>query len=234
MRILLDTAFIDPSYAHFWQNSARYLSVRERYELDQRGYRLNLRRLQFIVGRLLLKRLLSCEMNLDFESIDILPSNNGKPLLFLQGCLVEEIDLSVAHYAKTIFVSAGSKCRCGVDIQSICSVDWDAVERVMGWSVSNKQQWSGISFDSGRESYLAPQARAALIWSGYEAWLKLHRCELPYTKFCWRHISLLETDPVTHSQIFEMFLEHGHSYNQCRILLKFCSDEVFAFAMQAS
>ena len=234
MHIFLDASVIDQSNVHAWQYLSCYLSACEQRELDQRGYRLELHRSQYIFGRLLLKRILCCEMNLDFESIDILPSSTGKPLLFLRGCLVETIDLSIAHYGYTIFVSVGSKCRCGVDVQSIVNIDWDAVDRVMGWSVSNERQWFGISFDSGCDSYLAPQVRGGLIWSGYEAWLKLFQCKLSYTEFCWHHISLLETDSVTHSQIFEMVLEHHSYYNQSRILLKLCSDEVFAVATHAS
>ena len=155
-------------------------------------------------------------------------------MLFFQGSHVEEVSLSIAHNGDTVFVSAGSNSQCGVDVQSILGIDWHAVERAMGWSVSNKSQWSGIGFDVYQDPCVSRRVRCGLIWSAYEAWMKLHGCQLPSTEFSWHHIRLLETDPVTHAQIFEMVLRNRPSYSRGRILLMLCSDEVFAVATQES
>lgn len=232
--VFLSAAVLDQSSIDSWRNIFCYLSDGERLELDQRNYRHDLRRAQFIYGRLLLKRLLVSEMDLDPASIDIRSSTNGRPMLFMRDSHVEAVSLSIAHNGNTVFVSAGSNCQCGVDVQSILGIDWHAVERAMGWSVSNESQWSGIGFDAHQDPCVSQRVRCGLIWSAYEAWMKLHGCLLPSTEFSWQHIRLLETDPVTHSQIFEMVLGNRSSYSKGQILLMSCSDEVFAVATQES
>ena len=232
--IFLSAAVLDQSCINSWRDFSCYLSDGERLELDKRSYRRDLRRAQFTYGRLLLKILLARKMNLDFGLIDIRSSNNGRPMLFLRDSRVEAVSLSIAHNGNTVFVSAGSNSQCGVDVQSILGIDWYAVERAMGWSVSNESQWFGIGFDVYQDPCVSWRVRCCLIWSAYEAWMKLHGCQLPSTEFRWHHIRLLETDPVTHTQIFEMVLGNRSSYSKCRILLMLCSDEVFAVATQES
>ena len=232
--LFLSAAILDESSIDSWRNITCYLASAERRELDKRNYRHDLRRAQFIYGRLLLKLLLVREMHLDFELIDIRSSNNGRPTLFLRDSHVESVSLSIAHNGNTVFVSAGSNCQCGVDVQSILGIDWHAVERAMGWSVSNESQWSGIGFDVDQDPCISRQVRCGLLWSAYEAWMKLHGCQLPSTEFSLHHIRLLETDPVTHVQIFEMDTGNRCSYSKGRILLMSCSDEVFAVATQES
>lgn len=229
-RIFLSGVVFDQSLECSWQSLDRYLSVTEQYELARRNYRSDLRRSQFVYGRLLLKLLLVREMNLDFGLINILSSGRGEPLLFQRDSLVEAACLSIAHHRNLVFVSAGFNCRCGVDVQSIHRIDWNAVLRVMGWSISNDSQWVGIGLEPNQDQYLSPQARCCLIWSAYEAWLKLHSCQLPPTEFSWHHIRSLETDTFTHAQIFEMVLHDCGLYDKGRILLMLYSDEVFAVA----
>jgi phosphopantetheinyl transferase len=232
--IFLSAAVLDQFCINSWRSTSCYLSDCEKLELDKRNYRRDLRRAQFIYGRLLLKFLLVREMDLDFGSVNIHSSSNGQPLLFLGDLLIESICLSIAHNGNTVFVSAGANCRCGVDVQSILGINWHGVTRVMGWSISNESQWPGIYFDANQHPYVSPQLRCGLIWSAYEAWLKLHGCKLPPTEFRWHHIRLVETDPVTHARIFEVVLEHSAYYNKNRVRLMSCSDEVFAVATQES
>jgi phosphopantetheinyl transferase len=232
--LFLSAAILDEESIHSWRNIACYLASVERRELDKRNYRHDLRRAQFIYGRLLLKLLLVRRMNFDFGLIDIRTSINGRPTLFLRNSHVESVSLSIAHSGYTVFVSVGLNCVCGVDVQSIRGIDWHAVERAMGWSVSNEFQWSGIGFDVHQAHCISRQVRCGLVWSAYEAWMKLHGCQLPSTEFSWHHIGLLETDPVTHAQIFEMDTGHRCSYSKGRILLMSYSDEVFAVATQES
>lgn len=211
------------------------LSIKERLILEQRNYKSDLRRRQFIYGRLLLKYLLHSQLNIEIQSISIAASATGAPSLIVDGVVVDNVGLSIAHFGNTVFGAVGLNCRCGVDVQSVSGVDWSAVLRVMEWSVSFDAQWLGISFNPLHDNYVSPQLRSALIWSGYEAWFKCNDSDVVIpSDFRLCHVKLLQKDSVTHVTIFQMVLACESSYSAYCIYLKVSSSgEIFAVATLA-
>ena len=233
--LFFSSVFLDRESFLPVENLYHLLSSEERLILDQRNYQTDLRRRQFVYGRLLLKQLLYSKFNIQIQSLTIAASESGAPSLILDGVVVDNVGLSIAHYDNSVFGAVGFNCRCGVDVQSVFGVDWSAVLRAMEWSVSFDGQWLGISFDPRYDNYVSPQLRSALIWSGYEAWYKCNDGVVFPSDFRLHQVRLLWKDTVTHSMIFEMFLACGCSYNSyitdC-IYLRVSSDEIFAVAVQ--
>ena len=224
---------LDPKSYLSVENFFHLLSIKERFILEQRNYRTDLRRRQFIFGRLLLKQLLHSQLNIEIQSISIAASDAGAPSLIVDGVVVDNVGLSIAHFGNTVFGAVGFNCRCGVDVQSVSGVDWSAVLRVMEWSVSFDAQWLGISFNPLHDNYVSPQLRSALIWSGYEAWFKCNDGDVIPSDFRLCHVKLLQKDSVTHVTIFQMVLACDSSYSAYCIYLKVSSGEIFAVATLA-
>ena len=217
-----------------WSDVSTLLSRRECLLLESRNYQTDLRNTQYIFGRLLLKQILSSCLNVNIHAIDILAFENGAPRLIINNSFVDYISLSISHYSNTIFVAAGLNCTCGVDVQSVSGVDWPSVLRAMNWSVSIDGQWLGVSSDVSDEVYVCQQVRSALIWSGYEAWFKANRGLVMPSDFLLHKIKLIQSDSVTGSRIFQMFLGRDSSYYDGCIYIKLLSDEVFAVAAKST
>ena len=224
---------LDPKSYLPVENVFHLLSIKERFIFEQRNYKTDLRRRQFVYGRLLLKQLVHSQLNIEIQSISIAASDAGAPSLIVDGLVVDNVGLSIAHYANTVFGAVGFNCRCGVDVQAVSGVDWSAVLRVMDWSVSFDCQWLGISPEPRHENYVSPQLRSALIWSGYEAWFKCNGGDVTPSDFRLHHVELLQKDSVTHVAIFQMVLACDTSYTAYCIYLKVSSGEIFAVATSA-
>lgn len=205
------------------------LDAEEQRELKRRGFRVASRYAQYIYARLLLKTVLSQVMRESVRSLSIRSAKSGQPQLYMSNILNEEVSLSVSHDRDRLFVAAGFLCRCGVDVQALQGVDWRSVMRVMGW-LERIEQWLDITIARHSISSLNLATCSALVWTAYEAWMKLTACTKGRTEFAWQLITLTGKDSVTHDPIFEMTLAEHCPYNQARILLLLRPHEALAVA----
>lgn len=205
------------------------LDAEEQRELKRRGFRVACRYAQFIYTRLLLKTTLSQVMRVSVRSLSIRSASSGQPQLYMSNILNDEVSLSVSHDRDRLFVAAGFRCRCGVDVQALQGVDWRSVMRVMGW-LERIEQWLDFTIANHSILGLNLAASSALVWTSYEAWMKLTACKHAVTEFAWQQITLAGKDSVTHHPIFEMTLAEHCPYSQARILLLLRPHEVLAVA----
>jgi phosphopantetheinyl transferase len=214
-------------------NYLQCLDSCEQSELVRRNYKVASRSAQYIYGRLLLKIILSPAMGVSARSLSIRTGTSGQPLLLASSASADHLSVSISHDRDRLFVAACSRCRCGVDIQALHGVDWPLVMRAMGWS-ERVEHCFRTAIEAHGVVCMNLAVFSAMIWSAYEAWMKVTVCALDATDFVWQRISLIETDPVTHYHIFEMALAERRPYNQVRILLSLRSNEVLAVATVAS
>ena len=205
------------------------LDAEEQRELKHRGFRVARRYAQYIYARLLLKTAMSQAMRVSVRSLSIRSASSGQPQLYMSNILNDEVSLSVSHDRDRLFVAAGFRCRCGVDVQALHGVDWRSVIRVMGW-LEHIEQWLEITIANQSISGLNLAVTSALVWTAYEAWMKLTACTQVMTEFAWQQITLTEKDSATHHPIFEMTLAEHCPYKQARILLLLRPHEVLAVA----
>jgi phosphopantetheinyl transferase len=221
---LLDDLLILQSHHH-----CQLLDAEEQLELKRRCFRVACRYAQYVYTRLLLKSSLSQAMRVSVRSLSIRSASSGQPQLYMSNILNDDVSLSVSHDRNRLFVAAGFRCRCGVDVQSLQSVDWRSVMRVMGW-LERIEQWLDITIANHFVLGLNLEASSALAWAAYEAWMKLTSCTHASREFAWQQITLAEKGSVTHGPIFEMTLAKHCPSNQARILLLLRPHEVIAVA----
>lgn len=202
-----------------------FLDSEECLELSRRSYRRHLNTTQFLYSRLLLKILLSHVLNVTVFDLSIRSAPSGRPILFYLNQYYSRIDLSISHDRDKIFVAVGFDCRCGVDVQAVSGVDWFLVMRSMGWG-------SFLQYSSCCDYFeaLSFEHKSALLWSAYEAWIKLIGDRSFFRDFLWREIILIEYDAVTESSIYQMTLAESCSHSHAIIFLSLRPNEVLAVA----
>lgn len=229
MPIVLSYASFDgllPSALHQYRY---FLDAAEKHELKRRDLRFVFRIAQYIYSRLLLKVLLARAMRVSISILSIRTATGGQPQLYIADRLSDEVSLSISHDRNRLFVAAGLRCRCGVDVQALQGVDWQSVMCAMGW-LEHVQAWLNLNLKTYSGLGLDFSAISALVWSAYEAWMKLTACTLVPSEFAWQEISLIEIDPISHFSLYEMILAKDCPYHYAKILMSLRSYEVLAVA----
>lgn len=231
--LILGCGLLDEDLILRVSHFSKYLDAEELNELAKRNYRQVISSAQFVYSRLLLKIILSRHLGVEPHFFSIRTSGSGRPLLFVGDCFDALASLSVSHDGERFFVAAGFQCLCGVDIQALYGVDWPLVMRTMGWS-ERIETWVETDSQFCSPVSLNFAARSALVWSAYEAWMKVTGCTVLSSDFAWKRISLLRTDPVTQYCTFDMLLEAHCPYNHARIHLTLIDNAVLALATSHS
>lgn len=228
-QMLFGYGLLDEQLISRTEQARHWLNDDETWELARRDYPLISRSAQFIYSRLLLKTMLSRSMGVSVRSLSIRTASNGQPQLYQSGRHVEHMSLSLSHDRDRLFVAAGFRCLCGVDVQSLHGVDWPLVMRAMGWTDWVDQL---LRTSHGMSDFVQlNQAKwIALLWSAYEAWMKAMACTLKPSDFVWQKITLIMDDHATKSFIFEMILGKRCPCNHARIFLSLRANEVLATA----
>lgn len=227
--MLLGYGLLDEQLIATTAQARHLLNADEAAELARRNYRLDVCSAQYIYSRLLLKCILSRAIGVSARSLSIRSASNGQPQLYRSGRYAEDLSLSLSHDRGRIFVAAGFRCHCGVDVQALHGVDWPLVMRAMGWT-ERIEQLLRTSLAMPRVVRPNQATWIALVWAAYEAWMKATACTLAPSDFIWQQINLAEEDPVTHSCIFEMIFDRHSPYNRFRVLLSSRANEVLAVA----
>lgn len=226
---MLEYASIDYDLVSRWSFYADFLDEYESMELLHRRYRHDLRCAQYVFARLLLKLALSRLLGAEPQNISIRSCNRGRPLLYVSNMLIREASLSISHNNLLILVMASVNSLCGIDIQGISGIDWNSVIHVSGWSRQMQLSVESVY----RVSVGNPSSGfclAALVWSAYEAWMKLTNCCYSMDDFAWAEVRCLHSHTVTGSPLFEVILAEHCPYNHVRIVLSVGPNEVIAIS----
>jgi len=208
---------------------SQYLDAREKDELVRRRFLHAQHRSQYIYSRLMLKTMLSDAINVKPRLLRVHTMASGQPKLFASGFGLDNVSLSISHDRDRLLVAAGCRCRIGVDIQIIHGVEWPLVMFAMGWSADVQR----CLFEERSRSpgiLMTLDSLSALIWAGYESWLKLSGCTATPADFAWNSINLVEKYSVIDCPIYEMRLSDECLYNEARILLMLRSNDALAVA----
>jgi len=208
-------------------NHEPYLDDSERKILAAREYRSQLRSEQYIYGRLLLKLLLSDYLGVDVRSLSIRSASSGLPELYIRDAHVSYISVSLSHDRDQLFVAVGVRCGCAVDIQLLHGIHWPSVIRAMGWS-HHLNTWTSMDRDPAFYPALSLSARCGLLWTGFEAWMKLTECRFSPSTFAWTHIKLVSYEPASSSFIYKLNLAPRCPYYDAHILLMFRHNVCYA------
>ena len=206
------------------------LSDAERAELFRRNYRHKLRSAQYLYSRLSLRFMLACALHLDFSSISIVSSASGCPRALYNGVVLDNCSVSISHECNLFLVSACFGCRSGIDIQSLYGIDWISVVAYMGWEKSARNSFEEI-ISLTPALVLSLSALYAMIWSAYEAWMKMTGCTFPSDVFSWRSIRLISGRSGNFASVFEMTLDcRVSSAPWSRVVIGHLGDQVIAVA----
>ena len=182
--LAIEYASIDEHLVSRWNSFAVYLDDYESAELLQRRYRLDLRCAQYVFGRLLLKLALSRLLGAEPQSISIRSCKRGRPLLYVSNILIRDVGLSISHHNHHVLVMASVNSLCGIDIQGLSGIDWYSVINVSGWS-QRMQLLSESLCHVSLGNPFSGFCLAAMVWSAYEAWMKLTNCSYSMDDFAW-------------------------------------------------
>lgn len=206
------------------------LSDAERAELFRRNYRHKLRSAQYLYSRLSLRFMLACALHLDFSSISIVSSASGCPRALYNGVVLDNCSVSISHGCNLVLVSACFGCRSGIDIQTFYGIDWNSVVAYMGWEASARNSFEEI-ISTTPALVLPLSVFYAMIWSAYEAWMKMTDCIFSSDFFSWRSIRLVTASTGNFNSVFEMTLDcRASSAPRARVVIGHLSDLVIAVA----
>lgn len=184
---------------------------------------------QYIYSRLMLKMMLSGILSIPPSLLSIRTLCNGRPKLFSTGVPMDAISLSISHDRDRLIVAAGFSCWIGVDVQAVHGVEWPLVNSAMGWTTDIERYLPEVQ-SLAHSPVMSQDGLSALIWAGYEAWLKLSGCSVDGSEFAWSSLVPVGKHSVTGFQVYELRLSERTPYNEARVLLMLQSDEAIAVA----
>ena len=227
--IHFDCRVLDSFLVSDCSRSLALLSNSELADLSARDYRHDLRKAQFVHSRLALKRLFSSALNIDSKRIVIDSSLKRAPLVLVDDVALQSCSVSISHDRNLVLVAIAFGFQCGVDIQSWQGIDWSGVVSFMGWSVPFSRSFELLT--SAYPSFLiSPDIFSAMIWSAYEAWMKMTCCLLPSSKFAWQSFDYLAGPSGMFSSFFEMIVNSEDPDTSARVIIGLSCSEVIAVA----
>lgn len=95
-----------------------YLTIEENKNLKLKGINEQTRR-NFIFARIICKKMISENSDVDFSAISVIPGNNGQPTIKIHDEIRKDMQVSISHSEGVLFVELGINKHIGIDCQRI-------------------------------------------------------------------------------------------------------------------